>query len=539
MHNNISSTLFQRQTLFQQLKKQPIWDLLVIGGGATGLGVALDGISRGYKTLLLEQVDYAKGTSSRSTKLVHGGVRYLAQGDVALVREALYERGLLLKNAPHLVKNQDFIIPNYEWWGGPFYTIGLKMYDLLAGKLSLGASVHLSKQETLQRLPNIKAEGLKGGVLYHDGQFDDSRLAINLAQTAIKQGGTLLNHFEVRGLLKDAQGEIAGVVAADQETGTVYELRAKAVVNATGIFVDDILQMDKPGGKKLVRPSQGVHIVLDKSFLPGDDALMIPKTEDGRVLFAVPWHNRVVVGTTDTPLKEYSQEPQALEEEIEFILRTAGRYLTRAPKRSDALSVFAGLRPLAATEGGGEKTQEISRSHKILVSEAGLITITGGKWTTYRRMGQDTVDKAIALGKLPAAESETAHLSIHGAQATLDRSNHLYVYGTDQVALQQLIIEHPELGEKLDDTLEFLKAEIVWAARHEMARTVEDVLARRVRVLFLDARAAIRVAPEVARLLAQELGHNAAWQQEQVIAFRQTAQHYLLECQEVPQPEKV
>ncbi|MDF7810612.1 glycerol-3-phosphate dehydrogenase/oxidase [Hymenobacter sp. YC55] len=536
-------TLFERQTLLQQLQDQPVWDLLVIGGGATGLGVALDGISRGYKTLLLEQVDYAKGTSSRSTKLVHGGVRYLAQGDVALVREALYERGLLLKNAPHLVKNQDFIIPNYEWWGGPFYTVGLKMYDLLAGKLSLGASVHLSKQETLERLRNLKSEGLKGGVLYHDGQFDDARLAINLAQTAIELGGTLLNHFEVRGLLKDvlkdAQGKIAGVVAADQETGIIYDLHAKAVVNATGIFVDDILQMDKPGGKKLVRPSQGVHIVLDKSFLPGDDALMIPKTDDGRVLFAVPWHNRVVVGTTDTPLKEYSQEPQALEEEIEFILRTAGRYLARAPKRSDALSVFAGLRPLAATEGGGEKTQEISRSHKILVSDAGLITITGGKWTTYRRMGQDTVDKAIALGKLPAAESQTAHLPIHGAQATPDRSNHLYVYGTDQPALLDLIAKHPALGEKLDDTLEFLKAEVVWAARYEMARTVEDVLARRVRVLFLDARAAIRVAPEVAALLAQELGHDAAWQQEQITAFRQVAQHYLLENQEVPVKEEV
>ncbi|UOQ67566.1 glycerol-3-phosphate dehydrogenase/oxidase [Hymenobacter volaticus] len=539
MSSTISPAQFQRQTLLQHLHEQVVWDLLVIGGGATGLGVALDGISRGYKTLLLEQVDYAKGTSSRSTKLVHGGVRYLAQGDVALVREALYERGLLLKNAPHLVKNQDFIIPNYEWWGGPFYTIGLKMYDLLAGKLSLGASVHLSKQETLQRLPNIKAEGLKGGVLYHDGQFDDARLAINLAQTAIEQGGTLLNHFEVRGLLKDAQGNIAGVTAADQETGTTYQVRAKAVVNATGIFVDDILQMDKPGGKKLVRPSQGVHIVLDKSFLPGDDALMIPKTDDGRVLFAVPWHNRVVVGTTDTPLKEYSQEPQALEEEIEFILRTAGRYLTRAPKRNDALSVFAGLRPLAATEGGGEKTQEISRSHKILVSEAGLITITGGKWTTYRRMGQDTVDKAIALGKLPTAQSQTAHLPIHGAQATPDRSNHLYVYGTDQPALQRLIVEHPELSEKLDSTLEFLKVEVVWAARYEMARTVEDVLARRVRVLFLDAHAALRIAPKVAALLAQELGYDEAWQQEQVVAFRQVAQHYLLESQEVLQPEKV
>jgi glycerol-3-phosphate dehydrogenase len=520
-------SIFQRETLLRQLTSQPEWDLLVIGGGATGLGVALDGISRGYKTLLLEQVDFAKGTSSRSTKLVHGGVRYLAQGDIGLVREALYERGLLLKNAPHLVKNQNFIIPNYDWWGGPFYTIGLKLYDLLAGKLSLGASLHLSRQETLRRLGNITVAGLRGGVLYHDGQFDDARLAINLAQTAIERGGTLLNHFEVSGLLKDTQGKISGVVATDQETGATYEVRAKAVVNATGIFVDDILQLDRPGAPKLVRPSQGVHIVVDKSFLPGNDALMIPKTDDGRVLFAVPWHGRVVLGTTDTPLPEHSLEPQALEEEIEFILRTAARYLARAPQRSDALSIFAGLRPLAAPRNGSDKTKEISRSHKILVSETGLITITGGKWTTYRRMGQDTIDKAIALGKLPAAASHTAHLPIHGAQPTTDRSSHLYVYGTDQRALLALIATRPELGQRLDEKLEFLKAEVVWAARYELARTVEDVLARRVRVLFLDARAAIRMAPEVARLLAAELGRDAAWQAQQVVNFEQVAQHYV------------
>jgi glycerol-3-phosphate dehydrogenase len=532
MRNVIKAAAFHRPALIAQLTSQPSWDLIVIGGGATGLGVAIDGLSRGYKTLLLEQTDFAKGTSSRATKLVHGGVRYLAQGDISLVREALYERGLLLKNAPHLVKNQSFIIPNYEWWGGPYYTFGMKIYDLLSGKLSLGAAEHISKQETIKRLGNIKTEGLHGGVVYQDGQFDDARLAINLAQTAVELGGTLLNHCAVRGILKDAQGQVAGVKAVDSETGKAYEIKAKAVVNATGIFVDEILQLDKPGTKKLVRPSQGVHIVLDKSFLPGDDAIMIPKTDDGRVLFAVPWHERVILGTTDTPLNEYSEEPKALEEEIDFILRTAGRYLARAPKRSDALSVFAGLRPLAAPQGDSEKTKEISRSHKILVSEAGLITITGGKWTTYRRMGQDTVDKAISLGKLPKAESKTASLAIHGALATTDddRRNHLYVYGSDQPALLELIEQQPALGEKLDDTLEFVKAEVVWAARYEMARTVEDVLARRVRVLFLDAEAAVRMAPTVAALLAQELGHDYAWQQAQVTEFTKTAQNYLLEA---------
>ncbi|MCB2379754.1 glycerol-3-phosphate dehydrogenase/oxidase [Hymenobacter sp. BT635] len=535
---NTSSTLFHRGTLLRNLTTEPEWDLIVIGGGATGLGVALDGLSRGYKTLLLEQSDFAKGTSSRSTKLVHGGVRYLAQGDVALVREALYERGLLLENAPHLVKNQDFIIPNYAWWGGPFYTLGLKMYDLLAGKLSLGDSEHLSKADTLRRLGNIRPAGLRGGVLYHDGQFDDARLAVNLAQTAIELGGTLLNHLPVTGLRKNAAGQVAGVTATDAETGLTYALNAKTVVNATGIFVDDIRQLDAPGVRKLVRPSQGVHIVVDRSFLPGDAALMIPSTEDGRVLFAVPWHGRVVLGTTDTPLDEASLEPRALEEEIAFILRTAGRYLARAPQRHDALSIFAGLRPLAAPQNGSDKTKEISRSHKILVSETGLITITGGKWTTYRRMGQDVVDKAIALGQLPAAPSQTAHLRIHGAQSTPDHRSHLSVYGSDLPALQQLMREQPELGEKLDESLEFSRAEVVWAARHELARTVEDVLARRVRVLFLDARAALRMAPQVAALLARELDKDTAWQQQQVAAFEQVARYYVLEGEpaQVEQP---
>ena len=519
---------FRRETLLHQLASTPDWDLVVIGGGATGLGVALDGLSRGYRTLLLERDDFAKGTSSRSTKLVHGGVRYLAQGDVALVREALHERGLLLQNAPHLVKNQDFIIPNYNWWGGPFYTIGLKVYDLLAGRLSLGASRHLGRAETLRRLGNLRPADLRGGVLYHDGQFDDARLAVNLAQTAIEAGGTLLNHCGVTGLLKHPDGRLAGVRALDHETGQTYEVRARCVVNATGVFVDEILRLDEPTARPLVRPSQGVHLVVEKSFLPGGDALMIPKTDDGRVLFAVPWHGRVVLGTTDTPLDQPSPEPRALESEIEFILRTAGRYLTRAPQRADVLSVFAGLRPLAAPQGGSTATKEISRSHKILVSRAGLITITGGKWTTYRRMGQDTVDRAVVLGQLPAAPSRTAHQPIHGATPTTDYADHLRLYGSDLTALRHLMAEQPALAEKLDETLEFYRAEVVWAARYEMARTVEDVLARRVRVLFLDARAALRVAPQVAALLAQELGFDEAWQQQQIAEFTALAQQYVL-----------
>ena len=506
---------------------EEIWDIIIVGGGATGLGTALDAASRGYKTLLLEQADFAKGTSSRSTKLVHGGVRYLAQGDIGLVREALYERGLLLKNAAHLVKNESFIIPNYNWWSGPFYTIGLTIYDLLAGKLSFGRSKHISKKETIRRLPGIQQKNLYGGVVYHDGQFDDSRLAINLAQTCLEQGATVLNYFQVTDLLKEDK-KIAGVSAQDIETGMVYNLKSKAVINATGVFVDDLLQKDEPHKKPLVKSSQGIHIVVDKSFMPGDDAVMIPKTDDGRVLFALPWHGKLLIGTTDTPLDEHSLEPVALEEEIGFVMRNVGEYLTRAPGREDVRSIFAGLRPLAAPQEGSAKTKEISRSHKLIVSASGLITITGGKWTTYRRMAQDTVDKAVeASGLIPGA-CVTTDLPIHGNKNDVDRNDHLYVYGTDRQALLQLINENPAWTEKLHPAFEYTQAEVIWAVRHEMARTVEDVLARRVRALFLDAQAAIDMASKVAQLMAGELKRDEDWIKNQVAAFNNVAGKYLL-----------
>lgn len=511
-----------------------VWDVIVVGGGATGLGAALDAAARGFKTVLFEQADFAKGTSSRSTKLVHGGVRYLAQGDVGLVREALYERGLLLRNAAHLVKNESFIIPNYEWWGGAFYTIGLTMYDLLAGKLSLGRSKHISKNEVIRRIPTIRQKGLYGGVVYHDGQFDDSRLAVNLAQTCIEKGATVLNYFCVKSLLKQ-NGKTAGVIVNDEETGKIYNIKGKTVINATGVFVDDLLRMDEPARKPLVRPSQGVHIILDKSFMNGDDALMIPKTDDGRVLFAVPWHDKLVVGTTDTPLNEHSMEPKALEEEIEFILNTASRYLSKAPSRKDVLSVFAGLRPLAAPQGDSAKTKEISRSHKIIVSDSGLITITGGKWTTFRRMGEDTIDKAIKVGNLKALPCKTKDLPVHGSRKTVDFTDHLYVYGTDQQDLMKLAKENPEWQERLHSDLPFTKVEVIWAVRHEMARTVEDVLARRVRALFLDAQAAIDMAPAVAAMLACELDKDADWERKQVDAFIDIAKGYLLKPYRKPE----
>ena len=503
------------------------WDLIIVGGGATGLGTALDAASRGFKTLLLEQSDFAKGTSSRSTKLVHGGVRYLAQGNIGLVKEALHERGLLLKNAANLVKNESFIIPVYSWWKTVVYTVGLGIYDLLAGKRSFGRSRHISKAEVISRLPGINPKNLRGGVLYHDGQFDDARLAINLAQTCLEQGATVLNYIKVTQLHK-ADRKVTGVSAMDMETGKIYQIKGKAVINATGVFVDDLLKMDEPHKKPLVRPSQGIHIVVDSSFMPGSDALMIPETDDGRVLFVVPWHGKLLIGTTDTPLNEHSLEPRALEPEIDFVIRNAGKYLVKPISRKDVLSIFAGLRPLAAPEEGSASTKEISRSHKLIVSPSGLITITGGKWTTYRKMAEDTVDAAIKVAGLASQKCVTAGLSIYGNKPDVDRSDHLYVYGSDRESVLELLKENPDWSQKLHPSFDYMQAEVIWAIRNEMARTVEDILARRLRALFLDARVAIEMAPAVAGLMATEMNQNKAWQKAQVSAFDEVAIGYLL-----------
>jgi len=520
-----------RDQMLNKLKKNQdrLWDVLVIGGGATGLGTALDSSTRGFKTLLLEQSDFAKGTSSRSTKLVHGGVRYLAQGDISLVLEALHERGLLRQNAPHLVKNQKFIIPNYTWWSGPFFTIGMKVYDMMSGKLGLGSSERISKEETLKAIPNLDEKDLIGGVIYYDGQFDDSRLAINLAQSIVENDGVVLNYFKVINLLKDNDELVCGVLAKDMESGEEFEIKSKSVINATGVFADDILKMNDPKAKKIIRPSQGVHIILDKSFLESDTAIMIPKTSDGRVLFAVPWHNKVILGTTDTPLNKYSLEPQALDEEIDFILNTAAQYLKKDPTKKDVLSVFAGLRPLAAPEDSeGKETKELSRSHKLIVSLSGLITITGGKWTTYRKMAEDTIDKAILIAGLENKDCITKNMPIHGYVKQVDYDDHMYIYGSDRMKLLKLVKDNEELGEKLHDRLPFLKSEVLWAVRHEMARTVEDVLARRVRALFLDARASIDMANDVAVIIAKELGFDDHWIKDQVKEYSALAKSYLL-----------
>ncbi len=518
-----------RENMIQALESyKKLWDLVIIGGGASGLGAAVDAASRGYKTLLIEQHDFAKGTSSRSTKLVHGGVRYLQQGDVSMVLEALHERGLLLQNAPHLVRNQSFIIPNYDWWEGPFYTVGLKVYDMMAGKLGLGPSVHLTKEKVLKAIPTLQTNGLKGGVIYHDGQFDDSRLAINLMQTAVEHGAVAINYMKCNAVLKSKNGMIRGIVARDEETGKTYSIEAKAVINATGVWADNICQMDDPSMPVTIVPSQGIHIVLEKEFLQSTDAIMIPHTDDGRVLFAVPWYDKVVVGTTDTPIAKADLEPRALEEEVDFILNTASHYLDKKPARSDVKSVFAGLRPLAAPSDHSKSTKTISRSHKIIVSVTGLITITGGKWTTYRRMAQDAIDKAAMVAGLEDRPCKTSNMLIHGANNQKDWKDPYPVYGSDGFLIKELALKNKNLENSISEKLNYTLAEVVWSVRHEMARTVEDVLARRTRALLLDAQESIAMAPAVAAQMAQELGQDEAWIGRQISDYTQLAQGYLL-----------
>jgi glycerol-3-phosphate dehydrogenase len=522
-------SVMDRSASIQKIESQPGgWDIIIIGGGATGLGIAMDAASRGFQTLLLEQADFAKATSSRSTKLIHGGVRYLAQGNIRLVLEALHERGLLIRNAPHIVHDLRFMIPCYQRGQQFYYTTGLKLYDLLSGKLSLGKSCAISKKNLLQHLPNLLRDKLKGGVVYHDGQFDDARLAINIAQTATGHGAVLLNYCKVTGLIKQ-DSKVTGVTAVDAETNQIYSLFAKTVINSTGVFVDEILKMDDPHQKEMVIPSQGVHLVLDSSFLNSDDAIMIPKTKDGRVLFVVPWHKKALVGTTDTPLKSHSLEPFALEEEIEFILQTASRYLAKKPARKDVLSVFAGLRPLAAPQHNKKATKEISRGHKITVADSGLITIIGGKWTIFRKMAEDTVNEAIRIAGLPKVKCHTQTLHIHGYKLEeKNESDPLQVYGSDETTIKKLIEEKPSLADLIHPSSFFIKAQVIWAVREEMARTAEDVLARRLRILFLDAQLAIAMAPEVAAIMAKEMGRDREWEMEQVKTFTRLAVKYSL-----------
>ena len=517
-----------RNDMLQQVRERTEpWDMIIVGGGATGAGVAVDAATRGYSTLLLEQHDFGKGTSSRATKLVHGGVRYLEQGNVSLVMEALKERGLLRQNAPHLVSELPLIVPSSAWWEGPFYGIGLKLYQVLSGKYGFGSSQLLSKEETLKRLPSVNPEGLTGGVVYYDGQFDDTRLLINLVATAAEQGATLLNYAKVTGLHKGGDGIVSGLSWQNVETGETFQAKAKVVVNATGAFSDSVRRLADPDAKKMIAPSQGAHIILDRSFLPGTDAILVPHTKDGRVMFALPWHNHTLVGTTDTPVEEATPEPVAFDQEIEFMLETASLYLAKKPVRADILSVWAGIRPLVKA-GDGKNTAALSRDHSVHIDQSGLLTIAGGKWTTYRNMAQDAVDQAATLADLPDKPCVTKTLNIHGFHTNAANFGPLAFYGSDALGIRELIAKDTTLGQALDAELPYVAAEVVWAAREEMARTVEDILARRTRALFLNAKAAIRMAPRVAALLAQELGCDKKWQIDQVEKFNQTAGGYLV-----------
>lgn len=501
------------------------WDIIIIGGGATGLGCAVEAATRGYRTLLLEQHDFAKGTSSRSTKLIHGGVRYLKQGNIALVLEALRERGRLRHNAPHLVHDLPFVVPSYDWWEGPFYGIGLKLYDALAGRLGFGSSEHLSREETLKHLPTLEPDGLRGGTLYYDGQFDDARLALVLAQTGIDYGATVLNYIEVVRLTKSGD-LVDGVIAHDGESSKEYELKARVVINATGIFSDSILKMDDPDSPNMIQMSQGVHVVLDSSFLPSSSAIMVPRTDDGRVLFAIPWLDRIVIGTTDTPVESSALEPTPLKEEVEFLLEHAVRYLTKDPSLDDVLSVFAGLRPLVST-GGSDDTSSISREHTIHISKAGLVSIMGGKWTTYRKMAEDTIDQAATIAELDEQRSVTSNLKLHGWINDVESLETLAHYGSDAQEVLNLNDEVLGASKRLHPALPYTKGEVHWAVRNEMALSVEDVLARRTRALLLDARASASIAPEVAKIVATERGKDQKWTDDQVAKFRGLAARYL------------
>lgn len=518
-----------REKQLHQIKNQVLWDFVVIGGGASGLGTAVDAASRGYQTVLFESVDFGKGTSSRSTKLVHGGIRYLAQGKYRLVKQALEERGFLAKNAKHLFKNQQFVIPHYKWWQGVYYMLGLSIYNLLAGSLVIGKIKKLNRNSTIDKLPNLIRKKLLGGIVYHDGLFDDSRLAVNLAQTAIESGATVLNHMTVIDLIKNEEGKLLGVVVKDNETNETYKIHAKVVINATGVFTNNIIQLNKEKEPLKIVPSQGVHLVLDAKFLKSNEALMIPKTTDGRVLFMIPWHQKLLVGTTDTPIKKVSYEPKALEEEVTFILDTAHSYLSEKPKREDVLSVFAGLRPLVASNANKKHTKEISRGHKIIESKSGLISIIGGKWTTYRRMSEELVNKALKIHKLDFKPCITKQLSIHGnINKESDIDSYLYMYGSDSSKVIDIINEKTIFSQKIHPNYEYKIGEVVWCVRHEMARTVEDILARRIRLLFLDARAAIASASKVANIMADELNKEADWVEQQEKEFIKLAKNYLL-----------
>ncbi len=498
-------------------------DVVIIGGGATGLGLAVDAATRGYRTALVEAGDFAQATSSRATKLVHGGVRYLVSGQIHLVYEALRERKIMLNNAPHLVHALAFVTPAYRWFELPYYGAGLKAYEFLSGRSSLGPTRVLSASETRERVPGIAAGGLKGGLLYHDGQFDDARLALALARTAQDHGAIVLNYARCRGLHKH-NGKIVSVQVEDVETGRSVQVHARTVINATGIFVDELRRADDASTPPMLSVSRGTHIVVPSEVLGRESAIMVPKTTDGRIIFAIPWLGKVVIGTTDLPASSIAVEPGHERSEIRFLLDTINPYLARPISQDDILSVFSGLRPLVT--GNRVKTSKLSREHTIEVSDSGLITVAGGKWTTYRRMAEDTLATAIARGMLADRLCVTRTVRLHGAPEQAGPASTLSRYGTEAAEICAMWAADSRMATQLDGALPFTRAEVIFAARHEMARTVEDVLSRRTRALLLDAKAAQRSASVVAELLAAELGRGPEWAAGETKCFTELAQKF-------------
>ncbi|MFK7050874.1 MULTISPECIES: glycerol-3-phosphate dehydrogenase/oxidase [Flavobacterium] len=514
-----------RQNQITKLKSINDFDFIIIGGGATGLGCAVDAASRGYKTLLVEKNDFAKGTSSRATKLVHGGVRYLAQGNVRLVREALIERGRLLKNAPHVCKKIPFVMPAYRWYDKWFYGIGLWIYELLSGKLSLGNTRFLSKKQTKELLPDLKSKKISGGVLYYDGQFDDSRLAINLAKTAIEQDAIIVNYFEVFDFIKEKE-DLKGIKVKDVLTQEEYCIRSKVIINATGVFADDLLSLAENNISKTIAPSQGIHLVIDSCFFKGNHALMMPKTDDGRVFFVIPWYDKIILGTTDTAINKVLVEPLALEEEIQFVLNHFNKYSSKKITENDIKSVFVGLRPLVKKEGVSA-TKVMPRDHVVTVLPSGLIHIIGGKWTTYRSMAEHTIDTAIQAAKLPVKKCRTKQLKIHGWTNQND-TTHFAVYGTDAPQIKKLLYKNTELRDLLHPKYPYTKAEVVWFLRNEMAQTIEDILARRIRLLFLDALACFECIEIVGQIIALERGITFQSMEKEIEDFKKLTKQYLI-----------
>lgn len=542
----------ERQRNIAQLANEQ-FDVLVIGGGITGAGVALDAVTRGYKVALVEKADFASGTSSKSTKLVHGGIRYLPNFDFALVHEALVERGLLLQNAPFLVRPVGFVLPIYEGdlhpVGMPFTTpkgvglsrlldIGLWMYDNMAGRRNISKHRHLSREEVLRLAPTLITDGLKEGFIYYDAQTNDAYLTLALIRTAARYGATVANYAEVTSFVIE-DDKIAGAHLTDKITNQTCTARARHVINATGIFSEQVEAMTGTESQVQIEPSKGVHLVLSREKLRlGNDAIVLPETEDKRILFIVPWESRVIFGTTDTGTGDLDH-PTASPEDIAYLLKYLNRYLSVDITEDDIISTYVGYRPLVKPRDTAKhSTARLSRTHAVLEHSSGLVSIVGGKLTTYRRMAQDTVDvlsrrdgikkpvhptQAIPLqgsAGWPHVKHEVAKkgLALGITPKTLEHLNNSF--GTEAMTLINLVAQNKELAGKLIDDLPYIKAEVIYSCRHSMAMTPHDVLARRTSIILEDHQRGLGVVDEVAQLMAPELNWSQAQQQEQAATYR-------------------